>query len=630
MITAKEDSQNAKPLCVEHNCELNYYCGSCEKSLCMCCALTKHSGHNYGTTEQMITRHKDGIRAMNAVLEKMTETITKMQEHVGTVMRNQSEELDKIDQHYDGQIRNLVEQKEKTKAQIRDHMSKKEEAVVAQQTELDVIQKEIQGIRRLNEMLEKISGKEVFSADVKKQKQLIDDCMQGVDTKRRKIDSQLTQIDDTLFSTIDFTPFKQSIFNPASCELVFPESLYVRKPITATLFTKDVQGNLCTHHSNEDIDSEVCVEIESITGKIVRAEVEDNNDGSYKVTFTPQHIGNAKLRASISGQQVKGSPYDVTVHCDYNQVSFARVSSNEIGGDSKQPWDIAIGKCGIWAVTDYHNHCIYFFNEFQQKYGNLRILKKLGSHGNGDGQFKNPRGIVFDSNNNLFVVDGNNHRIQKFDMRGNFLLQFGSKGAGAGQLSSPHGVALHNGRVYIADSGNKRISVFQTSGQFCHNIGEQLVGVPCDVTVSNNKLLVAVYGQNCLIAFTLDGQSKGNFCTLNSTIAKSNNLFSYNQKITNSNMFPYSLTSDLNGFVIVSGTYCQWIEVFDEGGKLVKSLGGRVGGQSAEFCGVHSNHSRNVVCYPLGVAVSLEGSIQVITADESSIQKLVQEDFPMS
>lgn len=344
--------------------------------------------------------------------------------------------------------------------------------------------------------------------------------------------------------------------------------------------------------------------------------MEDNNDGSYEVTFTPQHIGKAKLMASINGQQVKGSPYDVTVQQDYNNAYIAKLNSSDIGEDSKQPWGIAIGRCGIWAVTDYYNHCVYLFKKYTLRQPiKCQILKKLGSHGSDDGQFQNPHGIVFDNNNNLFVVDSNNHRIQKFDMRGNYLLKFGGKGAGAGQLNSPRGIALHNGRVYVADSGNKRVSVFQTTSQFCHTIGEQLLGVPCDVTVNNNVVLVAVYGQNCLNAFTLDGQSKGNFCTLR-----------HHNSETNSNMYPYSLTTDLNGFVIVSGTCSRYIEVFGKDGNYVNS-----GQNSLNVKYPRSNfpqQDRRSIPPPLGVAVSPEGGIWVTSTDSSCIQNLIQEDFP--
>ena len=109
------------------------------------------------------------------------------------------------------------------------------------------------------------------------------------------------------------------------------------------------------------------------------------------------------------------------------------------------------------------------------------------------------------------MVMASSRVIQKFDVSGNYLFHFGDSGAGDGQLSSPRGIAVHNGRVYIANSGNKRVAVFQITGQFCHNIGEQFLGIPCDVVVNvnNDTLLVAVYGQKCLNAFTLDGQSKG-------------------------------------------------------------------------------------------------------------------------
>ena len=240
-MAAKDEAHmhNAKPLCTEHNCELDYYCDSCEESLCMCCALTKHTGHCYGTVEQVVTKHKGEIQETNAVIEKIFNTITETHEHIIEMKRSQSNELDEINQHYEEQIRKLIERKEQAKAQFHDQVLKKEEAFIAQQKELEIIQKELTSIKKLNEMLGNSLGKEMNFTEVKRQKRVIDNCMQEIDAKRKKIDSQFTQIDGSFVSTIDSMPFRQSIFNPAQCELLFPESLYVNKPVIATLCMKD-------------------------------------------------------------------------------------------------------------------------------------------------------------------------------------------------------------------------------------------------------------------------------------------------------------------------------------------------------------------------------------------------------
>ena len=613
--------------CLEHSCELDYYCGSCEVLLCVCCALTRHSGHHYGTVDQMTAKQSDEMKQMNVALEVIAKAITVAHEDVDKLIRNQSDEFDKIDQHYDEQVRKLMEQKEQAKAQIREQMAKKEAAFVAQQTEIEVIQKEVQSIIKLSEMLEKSSGKDI-SAEVKKQKQVIGECIRQVDAKWRKISSQLTQTGNISVPAVELTPFKQSVFNPANCELLFPNNLYIGTSVIATLCMKDSQGNLCVHCGKNDVH----MEIVALTGKVVHAtNVQDNYDGSYKVTFTPKHIGKAKLMVSINGQQVKGSPYDVTVYRSYTHVGVEKLNASALGGDSKQLWGIAIGRHGIWAVTDHINHCVYLFSINMQGHGRYyQVLKKVGSHGSADGQFQHPCGIVFDANNNLFVVDGNNHRIQEFDMGGKYLLQFGSKGARPGQLSSPRGITLHNDRLYIADSGNKRVSVFQTTGQFCHTIGEQLLGIPCDVTVTNNALLVAVYGLNCVYAFTLDGQSKGHFCTLHMPDRQTGVQHGYQQSnITNSNMYPFSITADLNGFVVVSETCNQCIEIFDQDGTyvnsiIVKEVEHRMTVYSADSAKVKKYHH-----YPLGVVVSPEGVVWVTSADRSDIQQIVQEAFPI-
>jgi len=621
-MTAKEVAQNEKPFCEEHNnCELNYYCETCDQTVCMFCALTKHTSHSSGPTDQMAAKLRDEIKETNTAVEKTVKAIVERRENIDKMIKEQNHELDEIEQHYDEQIRKLMEQKEQAKAQSRNKLSLKEKAFVAQQKELDVIQEEILALRKLNEMLDKNSGKEMLSIEVKKEKRMIDDCIQEVDAKRRKIDSQLMQLDDsfTSNSTTYFAPFKQSFFDPANCELLYPESLYVGKHTVATLCTRDSQGNLCTHCSSVDVEGEVCVELESNTGMVVYATVKDNNDGSYKATFTPQHIGKAKLTASIKGQQVKGSPYDVTIYHSnmYSQPFIRDIRINDIDKNSKLPWGIAIGRYSVLAVTDYHNHCVYVLEDYMHTHTTVReriLFKRFGSHGSNNGQFHNPHGIAFDSNNNLFVVDSGNHRIQKFDVKGNFMLQFGKKGAEIGELSSPRGLVVHNGRVYIADSGNKRVSVFQTTGQFCRNICEQWLGIPCDVAVKadDELLLVAIYGQNCLNAFTLDGQSKGIFGTLHnpfhhSTSKSIQNPFQHFNS-NDSSKFPCSIATDLNGFVIVSKTGGKYIEIFDKDGNHV------------------SNSSAQG--YPLGIAINSRGDI-VATTHNADIHKLIQDDFPI-
>ena len=58
-----------------------------------------------------------------------------------------------------------------------------------------------------------------------------------------------------------------------------------------------------------------------------------------------------------------------------------------------------------------------------------------------------------------------NHRIQKFDGNGNFLVTWGSYGSGDGQFSEPSHVAVNSsGDVYVVDRWNHRIQKFDSNG----------------------------------------------------------------------------------------------------------------------------------------------------------------------
>lgn len=97
----------------------------------------------------------------------------------------------------------------------------------------------------------------------------------------------------------------------------------------------------------------------------------------------------------------------------------------------------------------------------------FNFLFKFGGDGTGDGEFNSPYGITTDSQNNIYVADTWNHRVQVFDSNGNFKLKFGSFGSGIGQLRSPSGIVVDgNGNIYVSEGANSRVSKFDSNGNF--------------------------------------------------------------------------------------------------------------------------------------------------------------------
>jgi DNA-binding beta-propeller fold protein YncE len=107
------------------------------------------------------------------------------------------------------------------------------------------------------------------------------------------------------------------------------------------------------------------------------------------------------------------------------------------------------------------------------------VATTLGGAGSGDGQFQEPWGMTVAPNGDLYVADTWNHRIQKFDASGRFLTKWGTfidakgqRDAEPGGLWGPRDVAIGpDGNVYVTDTGNKRIQVFDPNGRFLRAIG---------------------------------------------------------------------------------------------------------------------------------------------------------------
>jgi sugar lactone lactonase YvrE len=125
----------------------------------------------------------------------------------------------------------------------------------------------------------------------------------------------------------------------------------------------------------------------------------------------------------------------------------------------------------------------------------LKLLRKIGTTGHKHelatpGDFSKPTGVAVDAEGNLYVADTYNNRIEIFDADGQFISTFGKAGDGPGYFARPKGVAIDgDNHIWVADGQQDRVSVFNREGQLLISLGghgllpgqfQGLVGITID------------------------------------------------------------------------------------------------------------------------------------------------------
>jgi len=299
------------------------------------------------------------------------------------------------------------------------------------------------------------------------------------------------------------------------------------------------------------------------------------------------------------------------------------------------PEGVSVSADGEIYVADTNNHRVQVFSlegEYLRSWGSFCSLDEIENceSDNGHGQFNFPEGIVANSvSQRVYVSDSSNDRIQVFDLEGNFVNAFGASGDAEGEFTLPIGLELDDDdNLYVADLLNHRIQVFDAEGTFIRAWGSRGDGLgelsfPVDVAIFEDNVYVAENANNRIQQFDTEGlgiRLIGSKCEL--AIGEGC------ETQTGDGQFlrPFSVATDSVGNIYVVDQSNHRIQILTGDGTFISQFGSSCtlfGNDEIEpgvGCQAERENGEGQFFFPKGIDVDHEGQIIIADSDNHRIQ----------
>jgi DNA-binding beta-propeller fold protein YncE len=313
--------------------------------------------------------------------------------------------------------------------------------------------------------------------------------------------------------------------------------------------------------------------------------------------------------------KVQGLPEDDfgRLRCDACQPNSTFASKGTESGQLAAPRDITVGPDGKLYVMDSQNARIAVFDtdgNFVRQFGHSGAVEAADPNNPAsmDGAMREPWGLAVGNDGTIYVADTWNHRVQVFSNDGTFLRKWGkfeqAQPGGTIQPDTfwgPRDIAVDaDNNVYVADTGNKRVRVYDNLGNYKFDIGTDALNEPVGLAINQltREIYIADTWNKRIQVFSLDGAA-----------LRSWNVQAWVSTAESGNR-PY-LSLDKTGKVLfVTDPDAGRVLAFDPEGKALVTF----------------SHEGGL---PAGIAADAAGRLFVAESNNSMILRYTQENLPV-
>ena len=134
------------------------------------------------------------------------------------------------------------------------------------------------------------------------------------------------------------------------------------------------------------------------------------------------------------------------------------------------------------------------------------LFERIASITRGGQPFNRPTGVAISSSGEIYISDGyGNARVHKFSASGNHLFSWGEPGPAPGQFRLPHSICIDKeDQIWIADRENSRVQIFNSKGEFLAQWTDLIR--PMDVCIDKDDIVYVPELCHRISIFTRKGE----------------------------------------------------------------------------------------------------------------------------